>query len=49
MVLFPDIQIKAREELDAIIGSERLPTWEDRQNLPYIRGIVEETLRCKRP
>lgn len=47
MVLFPDIQAKAQEELDAVIGSGRLPTWDDRADLPYIRGVVEETLRCE--
>lgn len=46
MVLFPDVQAKAQEEIDAVIGNERLPNWEDRPNLPYIRGVVEETLRC---
>lgn len=47
MVLYPDVQQKAQEELDAVVGSERLPTWEDRENLPYIRAIVEESLRCE--
>lgn len=47
MVLFPQVQAKAQEELDSIIGGDRLPLWEDRPNLPYIRGVVEETLRCE--
>lgn len=46
MVLFPNVQAKAQEELDEVIGSDRLPTWDDRASLPYIRGVVEETLRC---
>ncbi|KAM5380835.1 hypothetical protein ACJZ2D_003359 [Fusarium nematophilum] len=45
MVLFPEVQEKARQELDAVIGNGRLPNWDDRKDLPYIRGIVEETLR----
>lgn len=47
MVLFPHVQAKAQQELDSVIGTDRLPLWEDRQNLPYIRGVVEETLRCE--
>ncbi|KAH8721733.1 cytochrome P450 [Ilyonectria robusta] len=38
MVLFPDVQAKAQKELDAVIGSGRLPTWDDRAELPYIRA-----------
>lgn len=47
MVLFPHAQAKAQEELDRVVGKDRLPLWEDRPNLPYIRGVVEETLRCE--
>ncbi|KAM5346074.1 hypothetical protein ACJ41O_009079 [Fusarium nematophilum] len=45
MVLFPEAQAKAQEEIDSIIGKDRLPTWDDRKDLPYVRGVVEETLR----
>lgn len=46
MVLHPEVQAKARRELDSIIGNGRMPSWEDRPNLPYIRAVVEETIRC---
>ncbi|KAF3009190.1 hypothetical protein E8E14_005932 [Neopestalotiopsis sp. 37M] len=45
MVLFPEIQTKAQEEIDSIIGDGRIPAWGDRSILPYVRGVVEETLR----
>ncbi|CAG9988754.1 unnamed protein product [Clonostachys byssicola] len=45
MVMFPDVQAKAQEEIDAVIGSDRLPQWDDRDRLPYIRAVVEETFR----
>lgn len=45
MVLFPDVQKKAQAQLDAIVGSSRLPSFSDRQDLPYITAIAKETLR----
>lgn len=44
MMLFPDVQKKAQEELDRVV-SGRLPTSADRDNLPYIRALVTETHR----
>lgn len=38
---------KAREELDAVVGRERLPVSEDKPNLPYIAAIVEEIFRWR--
>ncbi|KAI0088551.1 cytochrome P450 [Irpex rosettiformis] len=43
----PAIMYKAQAELDAVVGRERAPTFEDRDNLPYIRAIVRETLRWR--
>ncbi|KAG7085519.1 hypothetical protein E1B28_003079 [Marasmius oreades] len=45
MVLFPEVQEKARAELDAVIGTDRLPTFEDRPNLPYLNAVASEALR----
>jgi cytochrome P450 len=47
MVLFPDAQRKAQEELDRVVGSERLPTWDDEEKLPYTRGLIKEVLRWR--
>jgi cytochrome P450 len=44
MLLYPDIQKKAQEEIDKVTG-ERLPTMEDAQALQYIRACIKETLR----
>ncbi|KAF2196383.1 cytochrome P450 [Delitschia confertaspora ATCC 74209] len=44
MVLHPEVQKKARQELDRVC-SGRLPTMEDEPNLPYIRGCVKESMR----
>ncbi|TFK86083.1 cytochrome P450 [Polyporus arcularius HHB13444] len=45
MTLHPDIQRKGRDEILNKIGSERLPTLEDKASLPYIEAVVKEVLR----
>ncbi|KAF8128421.1 cytochrome P450 [Boletus edulis] len=45
MVLYPAAQAKAQAELDSVIGSGRLPDYNDRHSLPYINAIVKEVLR----
>ncbi|RPD62682.1 CyP450 monooxygenase [Lentinus tigrinus ALCF2SS1-7] len=45
MVLNPDVQRKAQAELDAVVGSNRLPEHNDLPNLPYIEAIHKEVLR----
>lgn len=45
MVLYPDAQRKAQEEIDRVIGCDRLPEFRDRSTLPYVEAIVFETLR----
>ncbi|KAK0231772.1 cytochrome P450 [Armillaria nabsnona] len=45
MVLHPEVQEKAQAQIDAVVGSERLPTIEDRESLPYIDHILQETMR----
>ena len=44
---FPQVLTKAQEELDAVVGPNRLPTYEDFDSLPYIQGIVNESLRYR--
>lgn len=45
MVLHPDVLIKAQKEMDSVVGSDRLPTIEDRPSLPYLDCILKETWR----
>lgn len=44
---YPDVQQKAWEELNKVIGPTRSPTFEDEKNLPYIRAIIKETMRIR--
>ncbi|CAH0701907.1 unnamed protein product [Spodoptera exigua] len=45
MLRNPDVKRRVQEELDAVIGRERLPTIEDMRNLPYTETTILETLR----
>lgn len=45
MVLHPEVARKAQFEIDNLTGGERLPTLDDRPDLPYVDGVVEETYR----
>ena len=45
MALFPEVQRKAKEEIDRVVGTDRLPTFADRAQLPYVDAVVKETLR----
>jgi cytochrome P450 len=45
MTLFPDVQKKAQDEIDAVVGPDRLPSFADRNSLPYTEALVKEVLR----
>ena len=45
MNLYPEAQKKAQEEIDAVVGTHRLPTIDDRDRLPYVNGLLKEVLR----
>ncbi|KAM0285187.1 hypothetical protein ACHAQH_001618 [Verticillium albo-atrum] len=45
MMQNPEVQRKAQEEIDRVIGTDRLPGFEDRDKLPYVNAVVKEALR----
>jgi cytochrome P450 len=45
MMRFPEIQRRAQEQIDSVIGQERLPNFSDEKSLPYISAMVKELLR----
>jgi cytochrome P450 len=47
MVAYPEVQLRAQAELDAVVGRSRLPTFADYPHLPYIRAMVKEVLRWR--
>lgn len=45
--LHPEVQKKARAEIDAVCGTSRAPLWSDFDKLPYINCIVKEGMRWR--
>lgn len=45
MMIHPKVQQRVHEELDRVIGRERLPTCEDRASLAYLQAAWKEALR----
>ncbi|KAL5313142.1 hypothetical protein ACEPPN_018875 [Leptodophora sp. 'Broadleaf-Isolate-01'] len=47
MVLNPQWLSKMQEELDRVVGPDRLPTFDDIPQLPMVRAVVKETARLR--
>jgi hypothetical protein len=45
MTRHPEIYAKAQTEMDRVVGPERLPTFGDRDSLPYLACIQKEVYR----
>ncbi|GJJ11062.1 hypothetical protein Clacol_005293 [Clathrus columnatus] len=45
MLLNPEVQKRAQQELDEVVGSDALPSIEDSGRLKYINAILQELLR----
>lgn len=49
MALYPAAQKAAQAELDAVVGTQRLPEFADRSALPYVSALVKELFRWHCP
>ena len=49
MALFPGVQRKAQDELDRVVGRDRLPKFSDLADMTYIRAVAMETMRWMPP
>src|SRR6267154_4836834 len=45
MILCPHVQEKAHSLIESVVGTGRLPTFQDRPSLPYVDAILRECLR----
>jgi cytochrome P450 len=44
---YPEWQAKTQKEIDDVVGSHRLPSFDDMPNLPIVRAVIKETLRWR--
>jgi cytochrome P450 len=49
LVLNPDCMRRGQEELDHVVGLERIPSASDLPQLPYVNAIVNEAMRWQPP
>ncbi|EEB87968.1 hypothetical protein MPER_14460, partial [Moniliophthora perniciosa FA553] len=40
MVRHPEVQRKAQAEIDAVVGNDRLPSFSDKEHLPYVNALL---------
>ncbi|KAJ8584953.1 cytochrome P450 [Rhizopogon salebrosus TDB-379] len=45
MACFPEVQARMREEIHRVVGTDRLPSFSDREGLPYINAAIKEVYR----
>ena len=45
MALYNDVQKKVQAEIDAVVGTNRLPDFHDRPSLPYMNAVIKESSR----
>ncbi|KAG0699531.1 cytochrome P450 [Suillus ampliporus] len=45
MACFPEVQARMREEIHKVVGTDRLPSFVDRERLPYINAAIKEVYR----
>lgn len=43
----PDVQTRCQQQIDSVVTVHRLPSLNDRPNLPYLEATVHEIMRCK--
>lgn len=45
MAMYPEVQQKAQNELHAVVGTSRLPSFADQAALSYVNALLREVLR----
>ncbi|KAJ8383912.1 hypothetical protein AAFF_G00213750 [Aldrovandia affinis] len=45
MMKYPHIQERIQKEIDEVVGSSRMPSVQDRQNMPYTDAVIHEVQR----
>ncbi|TFK16640.1 oxidoreductase A [Coprinopsis marcescibilis] len=45
LAMHPEVMAKAQNEMDTVIGTDRLPQPEDYERLPFVQAVVKESTR----
>ncbi|KAK7041438.1 hypothetical protein VNI00_009304 [Paramarasmius palmivorus] len=45
MIRHPEVQKRAYQEIVSVVGPDRLPVYSDKESLPYLECVLNETLR----
>ena len=49
MVIHPEVQVKAYNEIVSVVGRDRLPTTADCKSLTYLNAVIKEVYRYNPP
>ncbi|KZT25427.1 cytochrome P450 [Neolentinus lepideus HHB14362 ss-1] len=49
MLAHPHVLKKVRDEIDRVVGEDRMPNFDDEKDLPYFVACIKETLRRRPP
>ncbi|CAL1262528.1 unnamed protein product [Larinioides sclopetarius] len=47
MATYQDVQKKVQQEIDNVIGSERMPSWDDHSKMPITEATIMELMRWR--
>ena len=42
----PEVQCRVQAEIDQVVGADRLPRLQDRDQMPYTEAVIMEVQRC---
>ncbi|RPD52979.1 cytochrome P450 [Lentinus tigrinus ALCF2SS1-7] len=47
MIHYPEVMKKAQAEIDRVVGTSRMPEFEDMESLPYVNAVIKEVARWR--